>query len=174
MRYILDSFSWPVLVIIVLLFVGVFLLSRYVLHSFVTSISTSLSTNERLEILHKEDCLYKRHRFLKDKDIVKGPFIKRGIWDMIFWLERKEFIEAVDVASNQLCYYWIKIERSLFFFPFTTKNITVVKEINVDTILFYKNWTGSAIISVHEKCPACGAVLQLDDVWCSDCDLVFG
>lgn len=169
-----ESIPWLILVVVLLMFVGIFLLHRYVFYPLFESTFTSLSIQERLEILHKEGCLYKRHRFFTKKDIVKSPFSERDLWDMAFWLERQEFVEAVDTTSNQLCYYWIQVRRSLSFFPFTTKQITIVKEVDLDTIALYKNWTEPELVIFDSHCPACGAVIQKNDVRCPDCDLALG
>lgn len=171
---LIENIPWLLIVVVLLLlFVVVFLLDRYVLFPFIINIFTSLSTEERIEILKKEDCLYKRHRFLKNKDLSKSPFDKRELFDRIFCLERQEFTQAVDLKTNHACYYWIKIKRYMMFFPFTSKEVFLEKETRTDVISSYKNWTDSAISIVGDTCPACGAFLHPDVVTCPDCNLEF-
>ena len=169
-----GNIPWLVVVVVLMILTSVILFIKYVFIPALMSMLTSLSIQERLEILHKEGCLYKRHRFLTKKDVVASPFPEKSLLDMVFWTERKEFVEAVDTASNQLCYYWIQVRRPLSFFPFTTKEITIVKEVDVDTIALYKNWTESEFVIFDAHCPACGAAIQKNDVKCPDCDLALG
>ncbi len=168
---IANSIPWLSIVVILLLLIVGFLINRYILYPFYISIYTSLSVQERIEILNRENCLYMRHRLLKNKDLSKSPFNKDEVWDTLFWLERQEFVEAIDLKSDEVCYYWIKIKKSMFFFPFTTKETAVVKEVDLDIIALYKNWTESEIVIFNSHCPACGAVIQENDVKCPDCDL---
>lgn len=172
--YISESMPWLIVVVVLMLLVGIILLIKYVFNPFFVSMLTSLLIQERLEILHKEGCLYKRHRFLTKKEIVTSPFSEKNLLDMVFWSERQGFVEAIDTTSNQLCYYWIQVRRPLSFFPFTTKQITIVKEVDLDTITFYKNWTESELVVFDAHCPACGAAIQKNDVKCPDCDLALG
>ncbi len=173
MTYLVTDIPWLPLVVIILLLVIGFLLNRYVFFPFIVSIFTSLSTEERVEILKKEACLYKRHRFFKSNEVIKSPFEKRDILDMLFCLERHEFIEAIDLKTHQVCYYWVKIKRYMMFFPFTSKKVFLEKETRADVISSYKNWTDSVNTIVEDTCPACGTFLQPDVVTCPDCDLEF-
>jgi hypothetical protein len=54
------------------------------------------------------------------------------------------------------------------------KQITIVKEVDLDTITFYKNWTESELVVFDSHCPACGRAIQENDVKCPDCDLALG
>ena len=171
---LVTDIPWLPIVMIALLMVIGYFLNRYVFFPFTVAVFTSLSTEERVEALKREGCLYKRHRFFKSTDVIKIPFAKRDMLDMLFCLERHEFIEATDLKTHQVCYYWMKIKRYMMFFPFTSKKVFLEKETRPDVISSHKNWTDSITTSVEYLCPACSASIGLDAMECLDCGLSFG
>lgn len=71
-----EYFPWVTIIVVLIVLIGVFLIVKYIYIPFQITFYTSLSLAERLEVLEKENCLYKKHHHLASEALDKSPFKK--------------------------------------------------------------------------------------------------